>query len=220
MRATALKGLVSALSLEGLAVEDVEIAEILLDDSVLASQEGPSLFGLKRRHAFGEEAAALIRGEVDAIFVKGAAGIAVANLIGAIQVAEFGFHPDPKIRINSGSPRVLTVDEKLARERPDLVARLIETILAASRWAGAHPEETRRFAAGESDASEEQVLAANGPDLHRHLGLGLEPELVGAISHYKDFLRDNGFLAGDFDVEEWVDRRPFDLVDIRAANAA
>jgi ABC-type nitrate/sulfonate/bicarbonate transport system substrate-binding protein len=43
---------------------------------------------------------------------------------------------------------------------------------------------------------------------------------VGAISHYKDFLRDNGFLAGDFDVEEWVDRRPFDLVDIRAANAA
>jgi ABC-type nitrate/sulfonate/bicarbonate transport system substrate-binding protein len=216
MRATALKGLVSALSLEGLTPEEVDVVEIVLHDSVLDTQEGPSLFGLKRRQAYGEEAAALIRGEVDAIYVKGAAGINVANLIGAVQVAEFGFHPDPKIRINSGSPRVLTVDEKLAEERPDLVTRLIETILRAGAWAEAHPDETRRFVARESGATEEQVLAANGPELHRHLGLGLEPELIAAISHYKDFLRDWGFLAGDFDVEAWVDRRPFDGLIRRA----
>ncbi len=76
-----------------------------------------------------------LRGEVDAIYVKGTAGISVANLIGAVEVAEFGFHPDPKIRINSGSPRVLTVDELLADERPDLVARLLESIYKASDWA-------------------------------------------------------------------------------------
>ncbi|TKB16499.1 MAG: ABC transporter substrate-binding protein [Mesorhizobium sp.] len=216
MRATALKGLVSALSLEGLTHEDVEIVDIALTDSVLDSQEGPSLFGLKRRQTYGEEAAALIRGEVDAIYVKGTAGINVANLIGAIEVAEFGFHPDPKIRINSGSPRVLTVDERLAEERPDLVTRLIETILRASAWAEAHPDDTRRFVARESGATEEQVLAANGPELHKHLSLGLEPELIAAISHYKDFLRDWGFLAGDFDVEDWVDRRAFDSLQARA----
>ncbi|MER8590920.1 ABC transporter substrate-binding protein [Mesorhizobium sp. M1182] len=217
MRATALKGLVSALSLEGLGYGDVEIVDIALADSVLDGQEGPSLFGLKRKQPYGEEAAALIRGEVDAIYVKGTAGINVANLIGAIQVVEFGFHPDPNIRINSGSPRVLTVDELLAEQRPDLVARLIETILRASAWAEAHPEETQRFVAREAGATEEQVLAANGPDVHKHLGLGLQPELVAAVSHYKDFLRDWGFLAGDFDVEHWVDRRPLDLVNIRAA---
>lgn len=217
MRATALKGLVSALSLEGLSHAAVEIVDIALADSVLDSQEGPSLFGLKRKQAYGEEVAALIRGEVDAIYVKGTAGINVANLIGAIQVAEFGFHPDPNIRINSGSPRVLTVDDLLAEERPDLVARLIEAILRASAWAEAHPEETRRFVARESGATEEQVLAANGPDVHKHLGLGLQPELVAAVSHYKDFLRDWGFLASDFDVETWVDRRPLDQVNIRAA---
>ncbi|MBB3428972.1 ABC-type nitrate/sulfonate/bicarbonate transport system substrate-binding protein [Rhizobium sp. BK312] len=210
MRATALKGLISALSLEGLSKDDVEIVEIALADSVLASQEGPSLFGLKRRQAYGEEIAALLRGEVDAIYVKGTAGINVANLIGAVQVAEFGFHPDPKIRINSGSPRVLTVDELLAEERPDLVRKLIEAIFKASAWAEAHPEETRRFVARESGATEEQVLAANGPDIHRHLGLGLEPDLVGAVEHYKNFLRDFGFLAGDFDIGEWVDRRHLD----------
>lgn len=217
MRATALKGLVSALSLEGLGYGDVEIVDIALADSVLDGQEGPSLFGLKRKQPYGEEAAALIRGEVDAIYVKGTAGINVANLIGAIQVVEFGFHPDPNIRINSGSPRVLTVDELLAEQRPDLVARLIETILRASAWAEAHPEETQRFVASEAGATEEQVLAANGPDVHKHLGLGLQPELVAAVSHYKNFLRDWGFLAGDFDVEAWVDRRPLDLVNIRAA---
>ncbi|MFT4182425.1 MAG: ABC transporter substrate-binding protein [Rhizobium sp.] len=216
MRATALKGLVSALSLEGLTHADVDIVEIALADSVLASQEGPSLFGLKRRQAFGEEVAALIRGEVDAIYVKGTAGINVANLIGAVQVAEFGFHPDPKIRINSGSPRVLTVDDRLADERPDLVRRLLEAIFKASAWAEAHPEETRRFVAREAGATEEQVLAANGPEIHRRLGLSLEPELVEAVGHYKDFLRDWGFLAEDFSIAEWVDRRHIDAFNTRA----
>lgn len=216
MRATALKGLVSALSLEGLTHADVDIVEIALTDSVLASQEGPSLFGLKRRQAFGEELAALIRGEVDAIYVKGTAGINVANLIGAVQVAEFGFHPDPKIRINSGSPRVLTVDDRLAEERPDLVRRLLEAIFKASAWAETHPEETRRFVAREAGATEEQVLAANGPHIHRHLGLGLQPELVEAVGHYKDFLRDWGFLAEDFSIGEWVDRRHIDAFNARA----
>lgn len=217
MAATALKGLVSGLSLEGLTHRDVEIVDIALAETVLATQEGPSLFGLRRRQAYGEEVAALIRGEVDAIFVKGTAGIAVANLIGAVEVAEFGFHPDPAIRINSGSPRVLTVDELLAEERPDLVGRLIGAIDRASAWAEQHPEETRRFVARESGASEEQVLAANGPDVHRHLGLSLEPELIAAVSAYKDFLLEWGFLAADFDVKAWVDRRPYSGSDRRAA---
>jgi ABC-type nitrate/sulfonate/bicarbonate transport system substrate-binding protein len=216
MRATALKGLLSALSLEGMALDDVEIVDIALPDSVLSTQEGPSLFGLKRRQAYGEEVAALIRGDVDAIYVKGTAGINVANLIGAVEVAEFGFHPDPKIRINSGSPRVLTVDELLADERPDLVARLLGSIFKASAWAEAHPDVTRRFVAREAGATEEQVLAANGPDIHKHLGLGLQPELVDAIGHYKDFLRDFGFLAADFDIADWVDRRHIDAFDQRA----
>ena len=216
MAATALKGLVSALALEGLKHDDVEIVDIELADSVLASQEGPSLFGLKRRQAYGEEIAALLRGEVDAIFVKGTAGINVANLIGAVTVAEFGFHPDPAIRINSGSPRILTVDELLAEERPDLVTRLIEAIGRASAWAETHPEETRRFVARESGASEEQVLAANGPDVHRHLGLSLDPELVAAVISYKNFLLGWGFLHDDFDVEAWIDRRPYTGVRVAA----
>jgi ABC-type nitrate/sulfonate/bicarbonate transport system substrate-binding protein len=216
MAATALKGLVSALSLEGLTHKQVEIVDIPLTESVLDGREGPQLYGLRNRQAYGAEIAALLRGEVDAIYVKGTGGIAVANLIAAHTVVEFGFHPDPKIRINSGSPRVLTVDERLAEDRPDLVARLIETLHRASDWAEAHPDEVRRFVAREVGASEEVVASANGPDLHKHLGLGLEPELVDAIGHYKDFLYEWAFLERDFDINAWVDRRPWDGIDIRA----
>ncbi|MFD2250128.1 ABC-type nitrate/sulfonate/bicarbonate transport system substrate-binding protein [Pseudochelatococcus lubricantis] len=216
-RATALKGLVSALSLEGLSHRDVEIVDVAVRDSVLDKFGDASLFGLRRRPPHGEEIAALIRGEIDAIFVKGTPGIAVANLIGAVLVADFGFHSDPNIRVNSGSPRLLTVDELLAEKRPDLVARLIEAIFRASEWAKAHPDDTRRFVAREAGATEEQVLVANGPDLHHHLGLSLEPGLIAAVGAYKDFLLEWGFLAGDFDIGEWVDPRPLEAATRRAA---
>ncbi|MCE7796153.1 ABC transporter substrate-binding protein [Sphingobium sufflavum] len=216
MAATALKGLVSALSLEGLTTSDVEIVDIPLTLSVLDEREGPQLHGLRSRHPYGAEVAALIRGDVDAIYVKGTGGVTVANLLAAHAVAEFGFHPDPKIRINSGSPRVLTVDEALAEDRPDLVTTILATLHRASAWAEAHPDEVRRFVAREVNASEEVVAAANGPDLHRHLGIGLEPELLDAISHYKDFLHEWGFLAENFDVAEWVDHRPWAGLDARA----
>ncbi len=56
----------------------------------------------------------------------------------------------------------------------------------------------------------------DGPELHRHLGIRLDPVLIDAIAHYTDFLRDWGFLAGDFDLNAWVDRRAFDTLDTRA----
>ncbi|RWR04570.1 ABC transporter substrate-binding protein [Paenirhodobacter populi] len=208
-RATALKGLEAALTLGGLGRDDVETVDIAFPQGILASAEGDR-FGLQRRIPYGPEIAALHRGEVDAIFVKGAQGLAVANLIGAREIVAFGFHPDPEIRINSGSPRLLTVDAALLDERPDIAATLVQTIRAAGDWAEAHPDDTRRFVARESGATEEQVAAAHGPDLARNLGLSLAPELIRAVGSYKDFLLRNGFLAADFSVEDWVDTRAWD----------
>lgn len=216
MAATALKGLVSALSLEGLSHSDVEIVDIPLLDSVLDGREGPQLFGLRNRQPYAAEIAALLRGDVDAVYVKGTSGISISNLFALKTVAEFGFHADARIRINSGSPRILTVDERLAEDRPDLVTKLIETLQRAGEWAKGNPEEVRRFVAREVGASEEAVLAANGPELHHHLGIGLQPDLVDAIGHYKDFLVEWGFLDHDFDVAAWVDRRPYEALFERA----
>ena len=207
-RATALKGVVSGLSLAGLTHKDVTLVELPIEESVIIAQGTPSLFGLRRRHPYFREVEALVRGEVDAIFVKGAEGIVVANLIGAQVVAEFGNHPDPKVRINNGTPRVLTVDDALSQQRPDLVVRLLDVVARAGRWAEAHPDETVRVVAREIATHAEAVLASNGPDVHRHLGIGLDAPLVEAIGHFKDFLREWGFLPADFDLAAWVDHGP------------
>lgn len=207
-RATALKGVVSALSLAGLDTDALSLVDLPIEESVIVAQGEPSLFGLRRRHPYFREVEALVRGEADAIFLKGAEGIVVANLIGAEIVAEFGNHPDPRIRINNGTPRVLTVDAALSEQRPDLVLRLLEVVARAGRWAEQNPDETLRFIAREIATPEEAVLASNGPEVHRHLGIGLDAPLVDAIGHFKDFLLKWDFLPKDFEIGEWVDHRP------------
>ena len=52
-------------------------------------------------------------------------------------VVEFGNHPDPKLRINNGTPRVLTVDDALSQQRPDLVVRLLDVVARAVTSASA-----------------------------------------------------------------------------------
>jgi len=44
-----------------------------------------------------------------------------------------------------------------------------------------------------------------------------KPELIDAIDHYKNFLFEHGFLASNFDINAWVDRRPFEALSARAA---
>lgn len=217
-RATALKGVVSGLSLAGLTTKDLTLVELPIEESVILAQGEPSLFGLRRRHPYFREVEALVSGEVDAIFLKGAEGVVVANLIGAQVVAEFGNHPDPKVRINNGTPRVLTVDDALSQQRPDLVVRLLDVVARAGRWAEAHPDETLRFVAREISTSEEAVLASNGPEVHRHLGIGLDAPLVAAIGHFKDFLLEWGFLPADFDLDAWVDHAPLRALQAQAAH--
>lgn len=217
-RATALKGLESALKIAGLSEGDVEQVDIDQKNDLIPDPADPSLFGLPRCQPYGAELAALLSGKVDAIYLKGAQGVSVANLFGLQTLVSFGFHPDPAIRINSGTPRLLTVDAGLIDARPDLVGVLIGTILHAARWAEGNPQDTRRIVAQESGTSEAAVTASNGADLHRNLGLSLEDDQIAAVESYKDFLGRHGFLAGDFSVTEWVDRRGWEhLARLREA---
>ncbi|MCX8999672.1 ABC transporter substrate-binding protein [Rhizobiaceae bacterium BDR2-2] len=210
-RATSLKGIVSALTVSGLAVADVDLVDLVSDEPVLSGPDDGRLHGLRRRLPYGEEIAALHRGLIDAFFVKGAEGVTVANLIGARIVVSTGFHPDPAIRINNGTPRPLTVDATFADERPDLVAELVVAVQRVEEWARDNPDEAVRFVAREIGASEEAVRAANGADLHRHLTLDLDPAEIGAIAHFRDFLLEWGFIPAHFNVDDWVDARPLAL---------
>ncbi|MFN5453121.1 ABC transporter substrate-binding protein [Bradyrhizobium sp.] len=216
-RATALKGIVSALSLIGKSISAVELVDVAIEESIITHKGDPGLFGLTRRHPYWQEIAALARGEVDAIFVKGAEGITISNLLAATIVVETGHHPDPKIRINNGTPRTLTVDASFIGERPDLATELVTQVNRASDWARQHPAETLRFVAQEVLTSEEAAASAYGADVHLKLDLALQPDQIAAIAHFKDFLLSFGFLDHDFDVTNWVDRRPLEsLIKVAA----
>ncbi|MCK1274706.1 ABC transporter substrate-binding protein [Bradyrhizobium sp. 61] len=215
-RATALKGVVSALSLIGRSIEAATLVDVAIEESIITHKGDPGLHGLARRHPYWHEIAALARGDVDAIFVKGAEGVTISNLLSAAVVVETGHHPDPKVRINNGTPRTLTVDASFIEERPDLAVELVTQVHRASDWAHQHPAETLRFVAQEVLTSEEAAASAYG-DAHLKLGLGLPPEQVAAIDHFKDFLLSFGFLEKDFDVNAWVDRRPLEGVFKAAA---
>lgn len=215
-RATALKGIVSALSLEGLAHTDVELVYLDSREASLIERGNAAFLGLKRRYPYGDELLASARGEIDAFFVKGAEGIVLANQIGATVVSEFGFHPDPKIRINNGTPRPLTVDARFLDEHFDLVAGLVETVNGVAAWAEAIPNDAVRLIANEIGVGEDAVWAANGTDVHRHLTLTLDEDQIGAFAHFKQFLLEWGFIPFNFDVPGWIDHRPLDAINRRA----
>ncbi|MGI2033930.1 ABC transporter substrate-binding protein [Rhizobium panacihumi] len=217
-RATALKGIVSALSLADLSASDVELQYLDTTQTSLLGERGQSsLHGLKRRYPYGRELLALAAGEIDAFFVKGAEGLVLANQIGALIVSEFGFHPDANIRINNGTPRPLTVDDRFLDEHFDLVVELVATVGRVAHWAETHAADAVRFIANEIGVGEDAVRAANGPEVHHHLGLALEDEQVAAFAHFQDFLHEWGFIADKFDVSGWIDIRPLEAVAGRSA---
>ena len=216
-RATALKGIVSALSLGGLSHADVELVYLDSPEGNLIETGNAAFLGLKRRYPYGDELLALAGGKIDAFFVKGAEGLVLANQIGAVVVSEFGFHPDPRIRVNNGTPRPLTVDAKFLSEHPDLVADLVATVSRVAAWAEANPHDAVRLIANEIGVGEDAVWAANGRDVHRHLALTLEQEQVVAFEHFSAFLVEWGFIPNHFDVADWLAYQPLEAARRREA---
>lgn len=212
-RASALRGFSKALEIDGLALRDVERVDVIAapraatDDLSTGDRNR-----IRARHGYRAETIALVRGDVDAIYVKGVLGLETARLIGARIVADIGFHPDPIVRINNGTPRTLTVDAGLLEARPDIVSRFLARVIDAGEWAKAHPDETATYIARETGSTSDWVRSAYGADVHTRLTTFLEEAAIDALSDFKDFLFNHGFLAQDFDTRAWIDPKP--LADI------
>jgi ABC-type nitrate/sulfonate/bicarbonate transport system substrate-binding protein len=203
-RATTLRAYVAALKLEGLTHEDVQLVDLVRTDPQPGGTRGWS----RTEPRESLEVAALLNGEVDAIFHKGSRGLEIAEAIGAHVVFDLGKHPDPNVRVNNGSPRTLTVDGGLLERRPDLVVRLLKRVILAGRWAEAHPREAVAYVARETGSTEAAVARAYGKDVGRHLRTDLQESSIVALGDFKDFLFAWGVLPNDFDVRTWIDPRP------------
>lgn len=223
-RAQAIRGLENALKLEGLQVSDVELVDYVIDDgqsdAPAESIAGVNVFSGRRTSGHSAELVALLRGEVDAIFLKGASAAHITKQFGLHTVIDTGIHPDPLIRANNGTPRTLTVDVNLLDKHFDSAVRLVDQVLKAEAWAHVNPDDTRRFLARESNTSEYWVNVAYGADAHLHLRTDLAETSIAGLQDFSDFLFRWKFLPNPVDVRGWIDARPLEAAQALLKQAA
>ncbi|BCL74612.1 desulfurase [Jeongeupia sp. HS-3] len=209
-RATALRGTLNALSLAGLDHDDVLFVDI--PAAPVESRAAAPIPPAPTANDYAAECAALLRGDVDAIYVKGAHGLKAVDETGAHIIVDIGFHPDPRIRNNNGTPRPLTVNADVLQQHPDIVHGFLGLVADAGDWARTHPAQTLAFVSAETGIDTPWVSRAYGDRLHQHLGLGLDDAGIAALADFKAFLLDWGFLERDFDLDDWIDPRPLEAV--------
>ena len=223
-RAQAIRGLENALKLEGLQVSDVELVDYVItngqSEAPAARVAGTNVFSGQNSGGQAAELLGLLRGEVDAIFLKGASAAHIAKLFGLHTVIDTGAHPDPLIRANNGTPRTLTVDLNLLENHFDSAVRIVDQVLRAEAWAHANPDETRRFLARESNTSEYWVSVAYGEDAHLRLRTDLNDTSIKGLQDFTDFLHRWQFLPNAVDVNAWIDGRAFEIATRQIQQAA
>ena len=223
--ATALRGFDATLRHAGLSLDDVERVDIPVQERYLprteASHSG-SLFGaFTNRRLQSAEVLALIRGDVDAIYVAGGRGPDLEAFLDVEVVFDIQGAEDKSLKINNITPAALTVSGALLDERPDLVTRYVAATVRAARWAIGQPVETRRIIAHEVGIAEDFVLPGYPRDIHAHLEPSLDADLVAAIESQQRFLLEHGYIESAFSVSDWIDERPLqaarDLIEAEDA---
>jgi ABC-type nitrate/sulfonate/bicarbonate transport system substrate-binding protein len=216
-RAQALRGLENALKLEGLNVADVELVDYVIggtysDEPAVQSETGTNTFSGRRQGGRNAELLGLLRGEVDAIFLKGASGAHTAHQFGLHVVIDTGSHPDPLIRSNNGTPRTLAVDLNLLDNHFNSAVNIVEQVLRAEQWAWENPSDARRFLARETNSSEYWVTQAYGEDAHLRLKTDLSETSIAGLQDFTNFLHRWNFIPNAVDVRQWIDSRPLEAV--------
>jgi sulfonate transport system substrate-binding protein len=204
-RAQDLRGLLTALELAGLERDQVQWVDIAGGEYDLREQSGNDA-----RPQRGP-ARALLAGEIDAIYAKGAVSAGLIDDFGLRSIVDINAQTDPLVRVNAGTPRPITVDRTLALEHPELVARYLAVLLRTAEWAAQHSTEVVEAVAAETGARTQAVKRGFGPELHRHFTPSLSELCLSGLAAQKTFLLKEGFLSADFDFDGWVVREPLDL---------
>jgi ABC-type nitrate/sulfonate/bicarbonate transport system substrate-binding protein len=203
-RASALRTLLTALALDGLAYDDVEIVPV---------EANP-------RKVFDAEVNALLRNEVDAIYVRGLAGVRLARTLALRTVIDLRRHPDPVIRNNGCTLRAFTANAAVLKQFPDVSNCFLQLVVDAAEWARVNPVGAFAYAATEAGVEEALVREAYGDELPANLDLNLHPQSVEALKDFTVFLTDWGFIEREVDVESWIDYAPLAGITSRDRRSA
>src|SRR5690606_25762763 len=110
-----------ALEYAGLGFHDVELVEVGASGGILGAAPRDGSLG-----RLWQGLDLLAAGEVDAVYVKGAAAVDAAKAAGAVVGIDLDALPDRKYRINNGTPRPITVHEDLIENHFDELVRFLD----------------------------------------------------------------------------------------------
>lgn len=201
-RAMSLQGLRGALQLANLKFKDVEFVEV--PERVVSENNQ------NRRDAssYWSGLDALLTGDVDAVYVKGASAVEAAKARGLKVGIDLDSFEDVSSRVNNGTPRPITVHEDLLKDHFDTVVNFLEELFDTADWAAEHLDDVLSILEDETIAGAESVATAYRNDFHKALHPSLSAERLELLKQQKDFLWLHGFLERDIDLDAWVDHRP------------
>ena len=198
-RGMSLQGIKGALAHDGLTLDDVNFVEV-------GSGQGTNA-GLGN---LWEGLEYLARGEVDAVYVKGASAVDAAKRYGAVVGIDIDHFTDRRYRVNNGTPRPITVHEDFIENHFDLLVRFLAQTLRAADWAASELEGVHAILKSETRSGDEGVATAYRNGFHKSLQPTLSRELLDLLKIQKNFTLIHGVLDRDFDLDAWVDPRPLD----------
>jgi len=214
-RATVLHGVKRALAACGSDAGDVQLVDLPVayayHTPTSSSTTGSLWTAREAARLQRAEVAALVRGEVDAIYVYGPGGLYLTELLGATVVVDTSATP----AVGAERLALLTVTSDLLEERTDVVVSYLSVLLRAADWAASNRSEAVRTLAEEEGVAEYWAHAAYSPQLLDSLRPELSPPLLEGVQGIADFLLHEGFLASAVDVDAWADPRPLELATER-----
>jgi ABC-type nitrate/sulfonate/bicarbonate transport system substrate-binding protein len=209
LRASALGGFVRGLRTVGLGLDSVQSV-----DAPRPSLSGPANDG--RGEHFEAELDLLAEGTVDAVWLKGAGGLAAVQARGLREVFRFDLESDPLVRVNNGTPRTLTVREELVHSHPDVLRTYLRVLHSAPAAIGADRERLWTVLSHETHQSVEHAETAYRQVTDDSLLPSLDPSRLAGLQDQADFLHAHGFIPNAVDVSAWaLDVREADIGEPR-----
>jgi len=196
-RGMSLQGIKGALAHDGLTLDDVSFVEVGSGQST-NSGLGNLWEGIEY----------LARGEVDAVYVKGASAVDAAKRYGVVVGIDLDDFSDRRYRVNNGTPRPITVHEDFIENHFDLLVRFLAQTLRAADWAASELEGVHAILKSETRSGDEGVATAYRNGFHKSLQPTLSVDLLNLFKIQKNFTLLHGVLDRDFDMDAWVDPRP------------
>lgn len=212
-RGMSLAGYKGVLAAAGLNLEDATLVELATEES-----RQRDVGDWTRNNDLGglwQGIAALQRGEVDAVYVKGASAAQAAQAAGLVVGIDIDALPEKRFRVNNGTPRPITVHEDFLANHRELLVRFLVQTLRAAEWAKHNLPELRRILQDETRGSAASVEQAYRDGFHLDLAPDLSDERVALFARQKNFQLTHGLLDRDVDIEDWIDRGPLEEARLR-----